>query len=69
MRLTLAQRRLLQYLHEACNGEHISYDALAAELFVERRTVITAVKRLEHTRRIVKIKSRGGVANRYFLIS
>jgi len=46
---------------------HMSYDNLAAALPADRGTVITAICRLEAEKRVIRIRGRGHVPNRYIL--
>lgn len=61
-RLSYAQRQILQLLRL---HDHLSYDAMAAELEIDRNTAIQAIRRLEKARRVVVVRGRGTVPNRY----
>lgn len=63
-RLSYAQRQVLQLLR---THPHISYDEIAASLMIDRNTAIQAIRRLQMTRRIVKVDGRGTCPNRYIL--
>lgn len=43
----------------------LSYEEIASRLGVDRRTVITATKKLERLKHVVVLRPRGGKPNRY----
>ena len=63
-RLTHAQQRLVALIRA---HPVISYDEIAARLFIDRNTAIRAVHRLIIERRLVKVAGSGRQPNRYLL--
>lgn len=62
--MTATQRRVLASIITH-HGQHISYDDLAAEVSIERRTVITAVRCLAKSGVISVRRGGGTIANSY----
>jgi hypothetical protein len=67
-RLAFSEQELLRLLRLHPTRQ-ISYDDLAAQCCgnLDRRTLITAMKRLERKYLVVIVRSRGPVPNRYLL--
>lgn len=65
-RLTYSERQILTLLQHHPTRQ-LSYDDMAATIELERRTLIEAVRRLEHQRRVIAIRHGGCKPNRYLL--
>jgi DNA-binding CsgD family transcriptional regulator len=63
-RLTPLQREVFSLI--AARGQ-ISYTDIAAELYIHRDSVITAIRQLEHHQLIEKVAGHGRVPNRYLV--
>ena len=61
-RLTPIQREVFSLILD--RGQ-ISYNDIAAELYIDRRTAIIAVRQLENEHLIMKTAGQGGKANQY----
>ncbi len=63
-RLNRTAREILRLLSTS-PAKHLSYNDIAIQLYVDRSTVITAVRRLEREKLIIKNLGRGQIPNSY----